>query len=96
MVSPDCPCRKRLPPRPASTMMAAPAPSAGTGSSMQQHSVGEWALAGGVVLAGGVAGAILGAKLSHPWIGFVLGLGGGLAFNWFTGCKVCRGAAGAA
>lgn len=95
MVSPDCPCRKGLTQRPASATMVAPA-SPGTGSVMQQHSVGEWALAGGVVVSGAIVGAVIGAKLAHPWVGLVLGIGGGLAFNWFTGCKVCRATAGAA
>lgn len=95
MASPDCPCRKGLTPRPASATMIAP-DSSGSGSVMSQHSVEEWALAGGVVAAGAIAGAIIGAKLSYPWVGLVLGLGGGLAFNWVTGCKVCRATAGAA
>lgn len=90
MVPADCPCRRRqraLSSGSASANMAEPKAMAATPST---HSVTEWIVAGGVVAAGGAIGAIIGTELKHPWIGFFLGIAGGLAFNWMTGCPVCR------
>lgn len=54
------------------------------------HTATEWIVAGGVVAAAGTIGAIVGAEFGRPWIGLLIGIAGGLAFNWITGCPVCR------
>lgn len=58
--------------------------------STPEHSAAEWAKAGGVVASAAIVGAVIGYAFEHAYVGLVLGVGAGLAINWYTECGVCR------